>query len=392
MIPARPLHVLLPLILLGSCSRPEPATPSETRPNAPSLQSTRAPSYRLVALLLDDPQGSEARALTPAGIRTLRLSEQTRVAPGLGRGSYVDVECDMRSDGRLDALIIERPRGLPVTFGTLVSLEETAMVVENPLGQTRLGLNTMSDLSPGLSPGQFIDVKYYDLDGVPTVLNARQQPGHFETWGMVRALERDGVLVQTLKEESLFEIEASEAADLAVGDHVRLMWTEGLQSGRTILGVEEVEDLLFIGKLAEFRPKAGELRLVDTWQRVQGIVTLYLEPGFRLDPSWMPGDLLEIRYRFREVGRSEAGRPPSAPQARVVSCLERPLSPIYFGELTALEPDHLVIRTLQGNSWRVRVTPETLRPRSLAVGDLADVVYRAGAPGQDPEARLIVKE
>jgi hypothetical protein len=286
-------------------------------------------------------------------------------------GATIQVEC--RPDG--DALVavgVKPHNGLPIRFGRVVEEDASRVVLESPFGLETFARNRWSDVPAGGGHGAWVGLKHYDVDGVRTVLNYRPGPGRFEERGIVRVAEADRVLLATVKGPR--EVRIARKPPLSVGQALVVSRTPG---GEVHVELAE-EPFLFTGKLAA-READGRVAFVDAWGGRLGDVVFTLASDGILPAGLEPGDLADVRYRLPPEGGPVA-----------VAIDERALSPVYFGEITAIDDARVEVVTMQGQRHLLRIAAGTLRPHPVRVGDRADVGYD---PGTDPPvATLIVKE
>jgi hypothetical protein len=116
--------------------------------------------------------------------------------------------------------------------------------------------------------------------------------------------------------------------------------------------------------------------MVDAWGATLGVVAFRLDACGGACADIVPGDLVEVGYTFAD------GAP------RVDWLVEKTLSPVFFGEVTAIDDTRVELVTLQRQRKSLRMTDGTRVPTPIRPGDFADVVWR----GEPPEAVLVVKE
>jgi len=340
-----------------------------------ALAETRASGdlHWMAADLVAVEEGA-VRVVGPFGEERLPLEAGAAAALAtrpLPAGITLQLACRPEGDA-LTAVRVSPQNGLPIRFGRVVEEDASRVVLESPFGRETFLRNRWSDVPADGGPGAWVGLKHYDAGGVRAVLNYRPGPGRPEERGVVREVHGDRVVLATLK--GMREVRVG-GAPPAEGQAVVVTRPAGADAAR----VEPAEEpFLFTGKLSA-PVREGRATFVDAWGGRLGDVAFRLASEDVLPRDLAPGDLADVRYRLSG---------PDGPVAVQVS--ERALSPVYFGEITAIDDERVELVTMQGQRHALRITTDTLRPHPVRAGDRADVGYDPGA--DPPVATLIVRE
>ncbi|MFZ5479601.1 MAG: hypothetical protein ACOZNI_22740 [Myxococcota bacterium] len=345
------------MIWVLACSEPltpDPSPRGAGRGEEAAPPASPAPPGNRVAMTVDVLDvGETIRFMGPHGEQSLPLASPASAK----RGDTVQLDCETLADGSRRVVAAAPHLGLGIFYGTVASLDP--LVVRSPLGDRTFRVEPWSDLPAGLAVGEYVGAKFYK-DGGDVILNVRRFPGEVVDVGVVEAVRP--LIVRTLGGPRTHDV----AADVAVGDYVAV--------GKTV--EKRTPPLPFTGKMSSWDPSTGVFAMVDAWGASLGVVSFRLDACDGDCAATKPGDLVEVTYEF------EAGTP------AIRSFAKRTLSPVYFGEVTAIDGERVALTTLQQQPKEVRVTPATRIPVPIAPGDFADVVWR----GDPPEALLVVKE
>jgi hypothetical protein len=392
------LALLVALGLLAACQRREQGAGKEPRGQVvrdgpppgsgpghrPAEPQEQAQSRYFVNAKVLEVHDDALRVLSTAGEQEIQLARGTFLPRWVAPGSLVDLDCARDSQERLELFRVQSPKGLPVDFGRVARLDTTEVTIENKLGSTSYDVSPWSDLPRDLASGDFVTLKFFDLGGRPTILNVREQAGHLETAGIVRAISGTHVRIQTIKDEVGLDLPAVDVDGLAPGSLVVVSWTGDADGQERILDVKRQDELTFIGKFQQDGENPGEVKMVDAWGGTLGVVGFRMAGGEGFGTEVSPGDLVEVLYGFSP---READNTPI-----IRSWKKRVLSQVWFGQIEAIDARHVEMVTLQKQAHTARIDGETTMPFRIAAGDMADVAWVAAPDGGLPFARLIVKE
>lgn len=371
----------LALVLLlgpGGCAAVRPASV----PAAPTAAASADPSSDWRASVVMNALSVDAEALTgiySGGVERFRRAPGTAVPASLEPGATVTASCRIDEAGNWWVLRVDPHHGLPISFGTVTERSAERLVLETPLGRRSFAINRDSDVPPEVRVGGFADVKYYRLGDDSVVLNSHAQPGCRVTCGILLESGPSSFTLRTVRGPLTF---GAPGPGLEPGTPVSFRYRidEGYRL-RSLSLERQKGSFRFTGKVTGRSAEDRTLSVLDVVEHTGEVVMF----GFASPPPGLddldPGDLVQVDYELPEGGELP----------RLTGLEERPLSPVFFGTVQALDRERIRLVTRQGRDEQLRVTAETVMPVPVRPGDMADVIYRREGPG-DPVATVIVKE
>lgn len=349
---------------------PAPGKVPEVGPAAPTPRTAGSAALARIQAEIVEVSGEAVTALTPEGQVVLKLRPGGLV--GQARPSAtVMLECSADSAGVYTIERVLPQQGLEIDYGRVTELGAETLTITRSLGASRFLVNRWSDLPPALSVGEYLGVKHYSTDAGQAILNARRMPGRVEAAGVVTEASPGSLTVQTLGGARTWPLDGA-----AVGDAVIVHYTRGA-AGAEDLGVTvQSGPLRFTGKHSDWDAATGTLGMVDAWGGLHGVVRFKLTSP--LPAGLVPGDLADTTWTWRDGALT------------LVEVTERALSPVYFGRIDSIDDTSLTMTTLQRQHKVLQRAPDLFMPRPIAVGDMADVMWRR--EGEATIAEAIVKE
>ena len=359
---------------VGAVPRLDSSPPSAPAPPRGLQRTVRMP-MNVVAL-----EPGRLTALFSGGVHVFPVAREVAV-PALARGDTVIASCRSTATGEWVIQDIQRHHGLPIIFGTVKERTASRLVLDSPLGAFSLTVNADSDIAADALPGQYVNAKYYHVGDQRTLLNCRRHPGCWEEDGILLGRSATGFTLRSLRGTVTFRTQVPAAHALAVGAAVTFRYRMDARGHVRPLSLVPCQGgFQLTGKVTAHRPAEHLLNVLDVISTTRGEAHLEYQEAFPVLATLRPGDLVHVTYRLGREG------PP-----RLESIEKRQLRPVFFGTVLSIGEGHVRLVTRQGQVHELRVTRETVMPRPVAPGAMADVIYREDGSGEQTATGIFIE-